>query len=337
MIAGIDLSENDPARIGVAVGIVVVAWLVSRVLRRFLEPRLAARQTPSFGRVVSRLIGWAVVTVAVIVAVTLAAPSVKPVDFIAGLGIFSIALGFAFQDILSNLLAGLLLIIRQPFQQGDQIEIDGFTGTVEGITIRETTLKTFDGQRVIVPNADVYQSAIQVRTAFESRRTSLEIGVGYEDDLDAAETAILEAAGSVEGVLDDPAPQAYLIGLGDNAVLFDLRYWTAPEQADVRWIEHLVFKAVKERLDADGIDMPFPVRTLEAAPSLVEALRAGGDDDVEDADATSNGHGAERTDEYLADLTRDELYQVAKGLDLDGRSTMSREELVREISAVVGG
>ncbi len=104
----------------------------------------------------------------------------------------------------------------------------------------------------------MYQSAIQVRTAFDKRRTSLEIGVGYEDDLDQAETAILEACRSAEGVLDDPDPQAYLIGLGDNAVLFDLRYWTDPHQADVRRIEHNVFKAVKNRLDAEGIDMPFP-------------------------------------------------------------------------------
>ena len=280
MIVGVDLSENDPLRIGVAVGIVVVAYLVRTVVRRFLQPRLTERQTPSFGRVVSRLIGWAIVAVASIFAVTMAAPSIKPVDFIAGLGIFSIALGFAFQDILSNLLAGLLLIIRQPFQQGDQIEVNGYTGTVEGITIRETTLKTFDGQRVIVPNADVYQSAIQVRTAFEKRRTDLEIGVGYEDDLDRAETAILDACSSVGDVLEDPEPQAYLVGLGDNAVLFDLRYWTTPEQADVRRVEHHVFKAVKQRLDAEGIDMPFPIRTLEAAPSFVEAVRGslGGED-----------------------------------------------------------
>ncbi|WP_436795858.1 mechanosensitive ion channel family protein [Actinospongicola halichondriae] len=279
-----DLAENDLLRIGVGLGVVIVAYIVSRVTRRVLEPRLTARQTPSFGRVVSRLVGWGIVSVAVIFAVTLASPSVKPVDFIAGLGVFSIALGFAFQDILSNLLAGVLLIIRQPFQQGDQIEVNGFTGTVEGITIRETTLKTFDGQRVIVPNADVYQSAIQVLTAFGERRTSLEIGVGYDDDLGVAEDVILDACRGVEGVLADPEPQAYLIGLGDNAVVFDLRYWTDPHQADVRRVEHLVFRAVKERLDAEGLDMPFPVRTIEAAPSLVAALRRELDDVSTDED-----------------------------------------------------
>lgn len=326
MIVGLDLSTNHPARIGISIAIVVVAVVVSRIVVRILRPRLTARRTPSFGQVVSRLIGWAIVGAAALFAITLAAPSIKPVDFIAGLGIFSIALGFAFQDILSNLLAGLLLIIRQPFEQGDQIEVNGFTGTVEGITIRETTLKTFDGQRVIVPNADVYQSAIQVRTAFGSRRTNLEIGVGYEDDLDLAETAILEACASAEGVLDDPAPEAYLIGLGDNAVLFDLRYWTDPRQAEVRRVEHRVFKAVKQRLDREGIDMPFPVRTLEAAPSLVEAIRARTDQPI--------GDSVEKDE--LDGLTRDELYEVAQEIDLPGRSGMTRDELASEIAAADG-
>ncbi len=326
MIYGLDLAENDAARIGIAIGVVVVTVLLSRVIVRLLRPRLTRRRTPSFGRVVSRLIGWGVNTMAIVFAITLAAPSIKPVDFIAGLGIFSIALGFAFQDILSNLLAGLLLIIRQPFEQGDQIEVNGFTGTVEGITIRETTMKTFDGQRVIVPNADVYQSAIQVLTAFDRRRTSLEIGVGYEDDLDQAEAAILAACASVDDVLDEPEPQAYLIGLGDNSVLFDLRYWTDPHQADVRRVEHHVFKAVKNRLDAEGIDMPFPIRTLEAAPSLVEAIRARTDEPV--------GPTIERDD--LEDLTRDELYEVAQEIDLSGRSSMTRDELAEQIAASDG-
>lgn len=169
----------------------------------------------------------------------------------------------------------------------------------------------------------MYQSAIQVRTAFDKRRTSLEIGVGYEDDLDQAETAILEACRSAEVVLDDPDPQAYLIGLGDNAVLFDLRYWTDPHQADVRRIEHNVFKAVRNRLDAEGFDMPFPIRTLEAAPSLVDAIRRRTDEVVESS--------VERDE--LEGMTRDELYEIAQEIDLSGRSTMSRVELVDGLAA----
>lgn len=279
----LNLAENDGARIGLAIGIVLVAFLLSRVLVHLLRPRLTRRRTPSFGQVVPRLIGWAVMGLAIITALTIAFPSIKPVDFIAGLGIFSIAIGFAFQDILSNLLAGLLLILRQPFEHGDQIEVNDLVGTVEGISIRETSLKTFDGTRIVVPNADVYKSAIRIRTAFEHRRTDLSIGVGYDDDLDLAEEAILDACRSVDGVVGEPAPEAYIVELGDNAVVFDLRYWTEPHQANARRIEHHVLKAVKVRLDEEGIDMPFPTRTIDAPPALLDALRATGsdaDDDV---------------------------------------------------------
>ena len=120
----------------------------------------------------SKLIGWAVGVAGTIVAVTIAFPSVQPVDVLAGLGVFSIAAGLAFQDILSNLLAGLLLIFRQPFVSRDQIAVGDHEGTVEEISIRETSIRTYDGVRVIIPNTEVYQSAIQIQTAFSSRRTA---------------------------------------------------------------------------------------------------------------------------------------------------------------------
>ncbi len=279
MYAGvIDLSDQPLLRGASALALVVVAWLFGRVLQSVLTPRLSESRTPSFGRVVPKLIAWGITIVATIVAITICFPSVKPVDVIGGLGIFSIAIGFAFQDILSNLLAGLLLILRQPFESGDQIDVNGMTGTVEGITVRETTLKTFDGQRVVIPNKDVYQSAIVVRTAFEARRTSLVVGVGYGDDLDEAADVLRTAIGSVDGVVGDPEPEIYLVGLGDSSVDFDLRYWTAPDQATVRRVQHEVLRRVKVGLDDAGIDMPFPVRTLEIGASvgaLRDALGAG--------------------------------------------------------------
>jgi small-conductance mechanosensitive channel len=284
----LNLTDQPFARIGVALAVFVGGLVLGRVLRAVLRPRLTARRTPSFGDVFSRLIAWAIYVVAGMAALTIVFPSVRPVDFIAGLGIFTIAIGFAFQDILSNLLAGLLLIVRQPFERGDQIEVNELVGTVEGISIRETSLKTFDGIRVIVPNADVYKSAIKIRTAFEHRRTDVVIGVGYDDDLDDAEAAILDACRSVDGVAADPAPEAYLTELGDNAVVFDLRYWTEPHQPTVRRVQHEVLKAVKQRLDAEDIDMPFPTRTIDAAPSLVEALRPDPRTGTPGDDTTSN-------------------------------------------------
>lgn len=126
-------------RVATALVLVTVSILVARVLRRFLEPRLARMRTKSFGAVFSRLISASIVVVAFLVGLTIVFPSVNVATLLGGLGVLSIAAGFAFQDILSNLLAGILLIFRQPFVSGDQIEVNEIKGTVEEITICSTT------------------------------------------------------------------------------------------------------------------------------------------------------------------------------------------------------
>lgn len=259
-------------RVLIALGFLVVFWIVARVVRSILRPRLAKARTPSFGDVTSKLIGFAIVVVGTLVAAAIAFPSVQPVDLIASLGVVSIAAGFAFQDILSNLLSGLLLIIRQPFVSGDQIDVNGHHGTVEGITIRETRITTFDGRLVIIPNKDVYQSAIKVQTAEEAVRTSLIVGCSYDDDLRAAVAAAERALAGIDGVLDDPAPQTYFTQFGDSSINLDLRYWTRPRQTEIRRVMHEVVLAVKDEFDEAGLDIPFPIRTLEAGASLGSLL-----------------------------------------------------------------
>lgn len=164
-----DMVDSLP-RVGIALAIVLVAWGIARVLHHVLKRRFSRSRPPSFTEVVPRLAGWGVVGVGVILGVTIAFSGIDPVDVIAGLGIVSVVAGFAFKDILSNLLSGLLLFLRRRFVAGDQIELGEFQGTVEGITIRETAIITFDGRRVLLPNNDVYQNAISIQTAHDAVR-----------------------------------------------------------------------------------------------------------------------------------------------------------------------
>ncbi len=173
-------------RIGIAVVVIVAAWALGRGARAAIRTVLEHRHTPSFSTVMAKLTGWAITTVGVLLALAVTFPSVKPVDLLAGLGFFSVAIGFAFQDILENLLAGILLLFRQPFVGGDQIRVGEHEGTVERITIRETVLTTFAGERILIPNADVYKSAVYIQTASPRRRTSFIVGVAYEADIDLA-------------------------------------------------------------------------------------------------------------------------------------------------------
>lgn len=258
--------------IGIALVVLLVTYFVARGVRSLLRSRLAQDRNESFARVFSKLGFGAVMAMGVLIAITVVFPSVDPGDLIAGLGVFSVAIGFAFQDILSNLLAGILILLRQPFEIGDQIEVEGQIGTVEDITIRETQLKTFGGEKIVIPNAEVYQSVVRVQTAYGPKRTVLVVGLDDHEDQDNATSVVMDAVTSVEGVESDPAPQVFFTGFGDSTTNFDLRYWTEPEQATVREVQDKVVRAVSKALKDAGIDMPSPIRELDARPSFAEAV-----------------------------------------------------------------
>lgn len=259
-------------RVGIGVGTFLVALALAAGVRGALRWWLRRSHAESFARVMSKLAGWIIAGAGLLIGITIVFPSVKPVDLLAGAGILSVAVGFAFKDILENLLAGVLLLFREPFRAGDQIEVNGMRGTVEGITVRETRLKTFDGERLIVPNADVYTNAIVVQTAFERRRTTFVVGVGYDADLDEARDVIVGALASVQGVVEEPAPEAFLAELGASTVNFEARFWTRPEQHESRVALDRALEAVKNALDEAGIDMPSETVALQATPSLAAAL-----------------------------------------------------------------
>jgi small-conductance mechanosensitive channel len=260
-------------RVGIAVLVIAVGWGIGRLARLGLERVLARRHTPSFATVMAKLGGWAITTVAVLLALAVTFPSVKPVDILAGLGFFSVAIGFAFQDILENLLAGILLLFRQPFAGGDQIRVGDDEGTVDRITIRETVLTTFSGERILIPNADVYKSAVHIYTGLPHRRTSFVVGVAYETDLDRARAVALEALGAVDGVLDRPPADALLVELAASTVNLDVRFWSQAPEAARRIVLDRAIAAVKSAFDAEHIEMPSEILALQATASFAAGLR----------------------------------------------------------------
>ncbi|MBM6402864.1 mechanosensitive ion channel [Phycicoccus sp. CSK15P-2] len=269
-------------RVGVAALVLLLGWSLARLLRWVLRRWLTGRRTPSFTNVMSTLARWVVLVVAALAAVTIVFPSVRPVDLLAGLGFFSIAVGFAFQDILENTLSGVLMLLRQPFRSGDQIEVQGHTGTVQAITIRETRIRTFDGQLLVIPNRDVYKSVIRVQTHFDRRRLSFVVGVAYENDPAEAADVIVTALSEVEGVLEAPPPEALVQVLGVSTVDLEARFWTVPQQHESQQVLHRAVTAVKSALDAAGIEMPAEIIALQATPSFRAALHG-------DAEVTPGG------------------------------------------------
>ena len=162
----------------IVVGLIViilaylVGWVVSRVFRSWAS----RHDRTNLGDVLGSFMKWIVILFGVLMALTIVVPSLKPGDLLAGLGVGSVAIGFAFQDILQNWLAGVLLLIRQPFQVGDQIVVDKYEGTVDRIESRATIVTTYDRRRVIVPNAQVYTNAVTVNTAHTINRHQYDRG-----------------------------------------------------------------------------------------------------------------------------------------------------------------
>ncbi|AFZ45889.1 MscS Mechanosensitive ion channel [Halothece sp. PCC 7418] len=198
----------------------------------------------------------------VLLAGVVAFPGLSLGDIIAALGLGSVAIGFAFQDIFKNFLAGILLLLQEPFRIGDQIIVAGYEGTVEHIDIRTTRIRTYQGEEVIVPNATVFTNEIQVRTAYNYRRTDLGVGVDYNTPLPTAQQLLKNLIQNVEGVLDYPEPEIDLVGFGDSSIDFVLRYWTQPQQQIVRRVQTKAIIAIKREFDEAEINIPYPIRTV---------------------------------------------------------------------------
>lgn len=198
----------------------------------------------------------------ILFACVLVFPSLRLGDLIGLLGLSSVAFGFAFQDIFKNFLAGILLLLNNSFQLGDQIIVENYEGTIEDITIRSTQIRTYQGERVLIPNALVFTSPVRVLTAMPHRRTDLSLGVDYNTDLPNAVQILLKTLANVEGVLPNPAPEIDAVGFGDSTIDLVVRYWTLPQKVQVRQVQTRVIFALKQVCDRADINIPYPIRTL---------------------------------------------------------------------------
>jgi len=246
--------------IAVAVGVIIMAFIAGWLAQKMVTRSLTRRSRENLGQVLGGFLRFLMIILGFLIAATIVFPSLKPGDLVAGLGVSSVAIGFAFKDILQNWLAGLLILVRQPFEIGDQIVVNGYEGTVEKIETRATLIKTYDGQRAVIPNSDIYTNAVLVKTAFPARRSQYDVGIGYGDDPDKACEVIIQALRGIEELEKEPTPEAFVFGLDASWVTIRTRWWTASPRADVVRVQAKVLLAIKKALDEARIDMPFPTQ-----------------------------------------------------------------------------
>jgi small conductance mechanosensitive channel len=242
-----------------ALGVIVfILFYAASALVSRLILRATAERRHNVGIVFARLVGAGVVFLGFLVSFSIVAPSFQAGDLIKVLGIGSVAIGFAFQNILQNFLAGLLLLWTEPFRVGDQIRLDNFEGTVEDVAARATTIKTYDGKRVVIPNADLFTHSVTINTAFESRRWDYEVLVKTRDtNLASLKARMVDAVSKAEGVLAEPSPEALVSDLGDpvaGVLKIRVSWWTRPRQHQMMITYDHVLSAIRRALAEDAQD-----------------------------------------------------------------------------------
>jgi small-conductance mechanosensitive channel len=208
----------------------------------------------------SRLARWAVIVLGTVLALDQVDFDVT--GFVAGLGIAGFTIGFALQDITRNFIAGLILLVRQPFDIGDSVEVAGYAGTVLEINTRDTVLKTWDGEMVILPNLEVFSKPIINYSDLPNRRRTVQIGLGYNENVNRATEVFLATISSVEGVLADPAPELLAEALGDSTLQLAARFWVNQETHGLFTVHSTVVQRLKEVAEQEQINLPFPIQTV---------------------------------------------------------------------------
>ncbi|MFB9885671.1 mechanosensitive ion channel family protein [Balneatrix alpica] len=233
-------------------------WLSKRVSRLAFNVLVKARTEETLASFVRTLIHAVLVVLTVIVALTQV--GVQTTSLIAVIGAAGLAIALALKDSLENIAAGILLTVFRPFRLGNYIECSGVGGSVEQISLLSTQLRTPDNKHVILPNATLLKSTVVNYSAKGERRIDLVVGVGYKTDLAHAKAVLQRILAEESRILPEPAPVIGVLALADNSVNFAVRPWVKSE--DYWEVTYALNQRIKTVLDEEGIEIPFPQRTL---------------------------------------------------------------------------
>jgi len=246
----------------IALLFLIVTWIVARFATNIAD-RLTSRMAmrPSLRELIETLVRIAIWTVGLLIALTILLPDLTPGSLIAGLGVGTVAIGFAFQDIFENFLAGILIMVREKMRIGDYISCEGIEGRVEQIMLRETHVRKLSNELTIVPNSILFKNPVQILTDMDQRRHEVVVGVSYDTDLEKARSVIRAALESGD-IVDDKKPvDIFACEFNSSSIDFKLRWWSGSTQRDMHESRDLVIRAVKRALDDAGIEIPFPYIT----------------------------------------------------------------------------
>lgn len=247
----------------IAIAVLTITWFVTRSVNKIwsnIAEKMNLRN--SLEELFRKLSVIAIWIVGAMIAAMTVFPDFTPAKLLTIIGLSSIAIGFAFKDVFENFLAGILILLREPFALKDFVECQGIEGQVEEITIRDTRIRQTDGQAVVLPNAMLFKNPVTVRTAQKLRRLTVMCGVGYGEDVDKSRKIIRKAVEGLDTVDKDRPIQIFAQSFGASSIDFEVTWWTGSTPLEIRESRDKVIAAVKRALDDAGVEIPFPYRTL---------------------------------------------------------------------------
>jgi len=269
----VELLPNLAIAAVVLVATAFLARLAVSISRRIAERSSVRNDLKELLKTLSKLAVW---IVGILLALTILVPGFTFGGVVAGLGIGAVAIGFAFQDIFENFLAGVLIMLREKMQLGDTIEAEGISGTVEKITLRETHVRQFSGELTILPNSMIFKNAVKIFTDQAQRRFDLTVGVSYDSDLAAVQDILTRAVSTVEGIDRERGAEVYAREFGGSSIDFLVRWWIDTTEHSLFAVHNDVVFTIKKALDEAGVEIPYPHVTHTFAEPV--PLPAGGKD-----------------------------------------------------------
>ena len=260
-----DLASGFIERIPYFVAALIVLgifWLLSILFKKVVHKTLGARvRHQNLVKVFQRIGGALILFIGFMIAMVVAIPGFTPAKLIGALGIGSVAIGFAFQDIFENFLAGVLIMLREKMRIGDVIECEDITGKVEHITLRETHVRKLSGELTVVPNSILFKNPVEIFTDVDQRRHQVVVGVSYDTQLDHAAAIIRRAVEDVDDVLASKGVDIFAQEFNSSSVDFLVRWWAGSTPRAGWESKDKVIRAIKAALDDAGIEIPFPYVT----------------------------------------------------------------------------
>ena len=246
--------------IAIALLIFVGSVILAKALRKTLAEALKIRSVdPEIGILFGQLLYWSILSIGTILALQ---RFFDVSAFLTGLGILGFTVGFALQEIMQNFVAGMILLVQQPFDIGNFVTISNYTGLINAIDMRTTEIKTLDGRLILIPNSQVLSNPIENYSRANLLRVDLPVGVSYDTDLDLARDAIMDALPAVTGFLADPAPSIIYHSFGSSSIDMTIRFWIDTDKNNLFDAKDEALIITKRAFDAKGIDIPFPITTV---------------------------------------------------------------------------